>query len=611
MKCPACNADNPDTATQCGGCGKPLPHCKACGAPLEPQVRFCRACGARVAEVAATPPAAKQPSDGADGAAGGGILGRVTQVLRRRGAQDEAPPSLGSLLVTGPRGASQEWRLTGRSETTIGREAPADLVLADGGVSRQHARVVRRGSAFDLVDLGSRNGTLVNGERLRGRHILAPGDEVEIGPFKLLARPPDSGGTVVMRSRRRANARTQLIAVAAGAVLAAAAVAAGVAVLVSRGEQPGATSAQAPANVPQSEAQQVTEAVRRVRPSVVRIRTRSAGGSGVGTGIVVEDGLIVTNEHVLTGDPHPTITLADGRDVTGQMLDADAAVDIALIRVDVSGLTPATWGDSDALQPGDRLIAIGYALGASTFTSGEPTVTSGIFSGRREFLGQTYVQTDTPINHGNSGGPLINIKGEVIGVNRLVVGRTADLQAQGLNLSIPSNVVRRLVPVLKDRSPVSGPVAGAAGRTATPTQLQTYHNGKYNYSIQYPASWKVNDSDPAQVEITGEDGLIGIYVAELKRRLSAAEYADAVVEEAKKNVQGFTVLHRNSGRLSNGTPVEILAVEWETGGKRVEGIEGIVVQGTRGYDLVGVAGSEQWSTVSGKLEEALNSFTLR
>ncbi len=115
----------------------------------------------------------------------------------------------------------------------------------------------------------------------------------------------------------------------------------------------------------------------------------------------------------------------------------------------MTGIPPIVWGDSDALRPGERLLAIGYPLGGSVFTGGEASVTSGIFSAHRELRGRPYVQTDTPLNPGNSGGPLINLKGEVIGINTLVVGRTPELQAQGLNLAIPANVARPLVAVLR------------------------------------------------------------------------------------------------------------------------------------------------------------------
>ncbi|MDR7402950.1 MAG: trypsin-like peptidase domain-containing protein, partial [Armatimonadota bacterium] len=160
-------------------------------------------------------------------------------------------------------------------------------------------------------------------------------------------------------------------------------------------------------------------------------------------------GLVLTNAHVVRGDASPSITLADGRTVTGRVLGRDEEADLALVQIEVTGIPPIVWGDSDALRPGERLLAIGYPLGGSVFRGGEASVTSGIFSAHRDLRGRSFIQTDTPLNPGNSGGPLINLKGEVIGINTLVVGRTSELQAQGLNLAIPSNVARPLIPVLR------------------------------------------------------------------------------------------------------------------------------------------------------------------
>jgi len=194
-----------------------------------------------------------------------------------------------------------------------------------------------------------------------------------------------------------------------------------------------------------TEEERASAAVQRVRAAVVRVATRS----GVGTGVIVEEGLVMTNAHVVRGDASPSITLADGRTVPGRVLGRDEEVDLALVQIEVTGIPPITWGDSDALRPGERLLAIGYPLGGSVFTSGEASVTSGIFSAHRELRGRSYVQTDTPLNPGNSGGPLVNLKGEVIGINTLVVGRTPELQAQGLNLAIPANVARPMVAILR------------------------------------------------------------------------------------------------------------------------------------------------------------------
>lgn len=331
-------------------------------------------------------------------------------------------------------------------ELLIGREPPAELVLPDPSVSRQHARVVVRNGAVELIDLGSRNGTQVNRAPVHGRRVLEPGDEIAIGPYRLLARPPTAGQTVRLRPRRRHAGRVGIGLALAAVVATAAIVAAVTAVTVAgsrRGPQAPPTGAAVAVSV--TEEERATAAVQRVRPAVVRIATRG----GVGTGVIVEEGLVMTNAHVVRGEASPSVTLANGRTVTGRVLGRDEEVDLALIQVEVTGIPPITWGDSDALRPGERLLAIGYPLGGSVFTGSEASVTSGIFSAHRELRGQSFIQTDTPLNPGNSGGPLINLKGEVIGINTLVVGRTPELQAQGLNLAIPANVARPMVAVLR------------------------------------------------------------------------------------------------------------------------------------------------------------------
>lgn len=430
--CPSCGAPAAPAAVTCDRCQTPLRSCAACGTPLAPAARFCTRCGAPADGPAA--PLSRRLSDTA----------RSLTALLRRSPPEPAPPAVAALLVIGPRGDERAMPLDPARELLIGREPPAGLVLPDPRVSRRHARITVRNGVVELADLGSRNGTYVNGTPVRGRRPLEPGDEVAIGPYRLIARPFADGQTVRLHSRQSRGGRVGL-GLALATVLATAVTAATVTAVAVVGGRGGVVTAPTGTAAP-SEEQQATAAVQRVRPAVVRIATRG----GVGTGVVVEEGLVMTNAHVVRGDASPSITLADGRTVPGRVLGRDEEVDLALVQIEVTGIPPIVWGDSDALRPGERLLAIGYPLGASVFTSGEASVTSGIFSAHRELRGRSYVQTDTPLNPGNSGGPLINLKGEVIGINTLVVGRTPELQAQGLNLAIPANVARPLVATLRD-----------------------------------------------------------------------------------------------------------------------------------------------------------------
>lgn len=190
----------------------------------------------------------------------------------------------------------------------------------------------------------------------------------------------------------------------------------------------GAPSSSA-APSPPAESCTQTAAIASMRASVVRVNT----GSLVGTGIVLRDGLILTNQHVVAENDSVAIETAAGS-ADGAVLAADDVLDLALIRASTTSLRPVTWGKPASLMVGDPLIALGFALDLP----GEPSATSGIFSARRSIGGRDYIQTDAPLNPGNSGGPLFTRCGEVIGLN------TSGNQA-GVGLAIESDSLRRVV----------------------------------------------------------------------------------------------------------------------------------------------------------------------
>jgi serine protease Do len=163
-------------------------------------------------------------------------------------------------------------------------------------------------------------------------------------------------------------------------------------------------------------------------------------GSGV---IVTNEGHIITNNHVVTdrqGRPVDQIEvqLSDGRTKKARLVGADEQVDLAVLKIDEPGVKPLKLADSDSVQPGDSVLAIGNALGF------DETVTDGIISSKgrpnRSDFFAGLLQTNAAINPGNSGGPLINIRGEVIGINTLIASTTGG--SQGLGFAIPSNTVR-------------------------------------------------------------------------------------------------------------------------------------------------------------------------
>jgi serine protease Do len=179
----------------------------------------------------------------------------------------------------------------------------------------------------------------------------------------------------------------------------------------------------------------------KVSPSVVSVHTGSRDGDAAGSGIVLtEDGLLLTNAHVVAGARTIEVDFADGRTATARLVGAVPENDVALIQAEdlLEPLEPAELGSSAALQVGDEVVAIGNALNLGD----EPSVTTGIVSalGRsiRSPTGDTLVdliQTDAAINPGNSGGPLVNSAGQVVGVNTAIL---ADAQNIGFALSIDS-----------------------------------------------------------------------------------------------------------------------------------------------------------------------------
>jgi serine protease Do len=162
-------------------------------------------------------------------------------------------------------------------------------------------------------------------------------------------------------------------------------------------------------------------------------------GSGV---IVSREGHILTNQHVVANVDEIRIRLANGQEAAAQIIGEDEATDIAVLKVTGLNVTPLAFGDSDQVQVGQRVIAVGNPFGF------DETVTQGIICAKgraMENSSNDYFQTDAAINPGNSGGPLINVRGEIIGINSLVYGGSGSESRQGLGFAIPANTARRVL----------------------------------------------------------------------------------------------------------------------------------------------------------------------
>jgi serine protease Do len=185
----------------------------------------------------------------------------------------------------------------------------------------------------------------------------------------------------------------------------------------------------------------------------------------VGSGVIVEaDGVIVTNYHVVANSEEIDVALADGRRFTATLAGADAATDLAVLRIDVRELPTAAWGDSDTVEVGEMVWAIGNPFGL------DRTITYGIVSavGRRGVIDspyQEFLQTDAAINPGSSGGPLVDVHGRVMGITTAIVGK----DFSGVGFAIPSNTARAVTQAILESGYVERGYLGMALRPTPPT----------------------------------------------------------------------------------------------------------------------------------------------
>lgn len=220
-------------------------------------------------------------------------------------------------------------------------------------------------------------------------------------------------------------------------------------------------------NIPTEGGLSLQEIYERNIKSVVSISAILTGGSSTGTGVVLtEDGYIVTNAHVVENAAAISVQLTDQEIFQAQVIGTDELSDLAVLKISASGLTPAQFGDSSSLRVGDTVVAIGDPLGVEF----RGTYTDGIISGIDRDVDMdgrtmTLLQTNAALNSGNSGGPLINCYGQVIGINTMKIGAFTDKAGvEGLGFAIPSTTVKTIVDQLISQGYVSGrPTLGISG----------------------------------------------------------------------------------------------------------------------------------------------------
>jgi putative serine protease PepD len=292
--------------------------------------------------------------------------------------------------------------------------------------------------------------------------------------------------TPVPAPRRTGRMRMGVAGLLAGALIGGGAGAGVVALTADGGTGAAAgTSAQSVVITDPENATAVTAAAAKAAPSVVTVYVTSGSGSGSGSGVVLSaDGYVLTNNHVVTLDSSTGTATVQVRTSDGTLYDAtvvgtDPTSDLAVVELtDASGLTPATFADSDDVQVGDLAVAIGAPLGLSD------TVTDGIISAtdRAVATGSTQddatvidaLQTDAAINPGNSGGALVDAAGEVVGINTAIAsvasgapGSPSQSGNIGVGFAIPSNTAQRIAEEIIDTGTATHAVLGVSAQTAT------------------------------------------------------------------------------------------------------------------------------------------------
>ncbi len=241
----------------------------------------------------------------------------------------------------------------------------------------------------------------------------------------------------------------------------------------------------------------ITQAVEKVGPAVVTvvgiipgqmtIFGRTADSQSSGSGVILSaEGYIVTNNHVVEDTSELSVILSDGTELPARLISTDIFADLAVIKADGPMPAVATIGNSDNLKAGETVIAIGSPLGEfrNTVTVGVISATGRALDSGRGYFMEDLLQTDAAINQGNSGGPLVNLNGEVIGINTLIVrgGNGSSTIAEGLGFAIPSNTMRLIAERIIAQGYFARPYLGVRYQAVSPAIAN-----RYNLPVQWGA----------------------------------------------------------------------------------------------------------------------------
>ena len=293
---------------------------------------------------------------------------------------------------------------------------------------------------------------------------------------------------------------------------------------------------------------------------------------GLGSGVIISaDGLIVTNNHVIEGAERLQVTLNDNREFTATVVGADPTTDLALIKIDApADLHVIPMGDSEQLRVGEWVLAVGNPFG---FTS---TVTAGIVSAKARNIStmtgsrsaggiEAYIQTDAAVNQGNSGGALVNLRGELVGINAAIYSRTGTYA--GCSFAIPTSIVRKVVDDLSEYGTVQRAYLGIAFRELTPEfvaekKIKGATQGIYVGSVEDHSAAREAGVSEGDI-ITAINGIAVTGTARLQEIMARCSPGDTItitVVRDGKEKQLTATLRNAKGDTATVTPTTMTGV---------------------------------------------------
>lgn len=266
---------------------------------------------------------------------------------------------------------------------------------------------------------------------------------------------------------------------------------------------------------------------------------REAAGSGV---IISSDGYIVTNNHVVENADEITVTLNDNREFTARVIGLDPDTDLGLLKIDATDLPAIVVGDSELLKVGEWVLAVGNPFNLTS------TVTAGIVSAKARNLGahkngiESFIQTDAAINAGNSGGALVNTRGELVGINAMLYSQTGSFSGYGF--AIPTTIMKKVVSDLQTYGTVQRALIGVSGMT-----LRDYIDGKKHEDEKFTADFGTVD---------------GVYIAEVVENGAADDAGlkegDVIVSVDGKKITKMSELQEATTQYRPGDKAELVYV---------------------------------------------------